>query len=211
MSLVTHLNSIIGISKFIRKGKRVATYRCLAMIAQIVLTGIIFQSRNSGHVPSTPNSLVIMPACCFMDLNSTDSSGILDFGINTTGNASEFISNAIYAAEKSPAFAQYIALIVFLIFSAVIAIVNWLEAQEVQLHHCVRYMNIATSGVMSIVSLAVTIWAYQGYNDLRAGVELKGWYQSDSTNSTTWSFAQIVPLALMASSSITVLTAVTGT
>jgi hypothetical protein len=211
MSLVTHLNSIISISKFIHKGKHVATYRSLAMIAQIVLTGLIFQSRNSSDFPSTPNSLAIMPACCFMDLNSTDPLGVSGLGINTAGNASEFILDAIHTAEKSPAFAQYIVLIVFLIFSAVIAIVNWLEAQEVQLHHCVRYMNIATSGIMSIASLAVTVWAYQGYNDLRAGMELNGWYQSDSTNSTTWTFAQIVPLALMASSSITILTALTGT
>jgi hypothetical protein len=211
MSLVTHLNSIVSISKFIHKGKRVATYRSLAMIAQIVFTGLIFQSRNASHFPSTPNSLAIMPACCFMDSNSTDPLGIPNLGINTAGNASEFILGAIHAAEKSPAFAQYIVLVVFLVFSAIIAIVNWLEAREVQLHHCVRYMNIATSGVMSIASLAVTAWAYQGYNDLRAGMELNGWYQSDSTNSTTWTFAQIIPLALMASSSVTVLIALTGT
>jgi hypothetical protein len=214
MSLTTHLNALIGITKFIHKGRRVASFRGLAILAQIVFTSMIFQSRDSPNFPSQPGSLAIMPACCFMNLNGSDWLGFSDAGsflhqLNTTGNVTDVISTAIHDAGKSPAFSQYIALVVFLAFAALIAVVNWLEAKEVVLHHCVRYLNIGTSGIMSIASLALVVWAFLGYQDLRSGMEVSEWYNSKTTTDT-WSFAQILPLALMASSSITVLMALTG-
>ncbi|PYI19552.1 hypothetical protein BO99DRAFT_458708 [Aspergillus violaceofuscus CBS 115571] len=214
MSFVTHLNTLVSIPTFIHKGKLLALYRCAALIAQVVLISIIFSARNRAAFPVRPSSLAIMPACCLMNMNASDWLGLAEAGefvsrLNSTENntsGTEIFSQA----GQSSAFGQYIALIVFTGFTAVIAGVNWLEAREVDLHRWLRWVKLFVAAAVSVATLALTVWAYQTYNSLRAGMEVEEWYQL-SKETTAWTFAEIVPLALLASTSITLVKALTQT
>lgn len=212
MSFVTHLNTLVSIPTFIHKGKLLALYRCAALITQIVLISMIFSARNRAAFPTRPSSLAIMPACCFMNMNASDWLGLADAGefvthlnsTKTNTSGTEIFSQA----GRSSAFGQYIALIVFMGFTAVIAGVNWLEAREVDLHRWLRWVKLFLAATVSVATLALTVWAYQTYNSLRAGMEIEEWYRLGEEK-TAWTFAEIVPLALLASTSITLVKALT--
>ena len=58
------------------------------------------------------------------------------------------------------------------------------------------------SVIPTSVSLLIVIYAYLQYRGLRAGMEVDQWYRVDLDNDKT--FSQILPLALLAGSSIAV-------
>ena len=79
VDIVTHLKTRISIPDFLYKGKAVAFYRCLGIVVQLILSGIVFSARHSKTWPAKASSISIIPAVCFENMNATNDLGFGDF------------------------------------------------------------------------------------------------------------------------------------
>jgi hypothetical protein len=217
LSGITHLNTLINIPDFIYKGKLVAANRLLAIAVQLVLSGIVLSSRNTKAFPSKPSALGVLPAACFENMNALDSLGLQDFAdlaqnvtgaaTNTTQNATQIWDNIQAATSARSGLSEYLTLIVFTIFALLFLILELLEAllfPQTYLH----WLSISLSVTSEIASVAIAILTTSRYFSLRDGMEIPSWF--DNAGQDKWTYSQIVPMLLLGSSSITLITAVTG-
>lgn len=217
LSAVTHLNTLVSISDFIFKGKLVATNRLIAVITQLVLSGIVLSARQTKSFPSNPNALGVLPAACFENMDAMKGLGFGDFadftsnvtgiGTNRTYNASQIVDNIQNATSSKTGLGEYITLgaftaiaLVFLIIEMISA--HWFESDKP------HWSSIIISGTSLAASAVIVTIAQIRYQKLRSGMEVDAWF--DRGNQEEWTYSQIVPLLLLGSGSITVLKAATG-
>ena len=217
LSGVTHLNTLINISDFIYKGKLVAANRLLAIAFQLVLSGIILSARNTKAFPSKPSALGALPAACFENMNALDSLGLQDFvdlaqnvtgaDTNTTQNATQIWDNIQAATSARSGLGEYITLVVFAMFALLFLGLELLEAlcfPQTYLH----WLSISLSATSELASVVIVWLTTSRYFSLRDGMEIPAWF--DDAGQDKWTYSQIVPMLLLASGSITLITAVTG-
>lgn len=221
MSSAVHLSSLINITDFISKGRRVAISRILPIVLQIVLTGIVFSARNSNHFPHDAQSLAIMPAACFENLDAQNWLGLgdlVDFAGNVTTNTTLAASNATTNGTESLShrisaltgetggLAEYIVLAICVLLTGFTILIEWLVQDRWQKH--VGWGSIAVSIISTIVGTVLTGHTYAHYTSWKTKMETPEFYQTDDAQPLT--FSQILPWALLASGFIPAVNAMAG-
>ena len=218
LSAITHLNAFVSISDFIFKGKSVAINRLIAIVIQLVLSGVVLSARNTEGFPSKPGALGALPVACFENMNAMHSLGLEDFanltqnvtglGLNTTYNASQIVSNIHAATSAGTGLGEYITLIVFTIFALLFLLMEMALAQFFRKPDP-HWSCIVLSFASTIASIVIVSLVHKRYHQLRSEMEIDAWFDSEAQGK--WTYSQIVPLLLLASGSITLVKAITGT
>jgi len=203
MSMITHLNTLINITRFFRKGYLIGSLRFISISATIVYNGILFQSRNTPWFPRDAGSLSILPAACFENKNGSQGLGFHQY-------ISDVTSNKTMAADRlAGGFAQYMILSSFCVFAIVMLGIYSLEP-------CLgfppgqgrRWVSLGLRVLSTIITSMIVSYAVVKYNLLRRNMEVEKWYQVGQTD--TWTVSQLLPYVLLGSSGIAVMKALDG-
>jgi hypothetical protein len=219
LSAITHVNTMISIPDFITKGKTVATYRLIAIFAQLILSGIVLASRLTKTFPSKPSSLAIMPAACFENVNATDGLGFssfVDFAqnvttgstANATANATQIWDNINAATSTQSGLAEYATLMVFVLLAILVIAIDLIELQFEQTFIKIRWFSIVLSALCVMITTGIVWYSVNRYNTLRGGMEIAKWY--NVVEKDTWSLSQIIPLLLLGSGAATLMKSIAG-
>ena len=203
MSMITHLNTLINITQFFRKGYFVGSLRFISISATIVYTGILFQSRNTLWFPRDAGSLSILPAACFENKNGSQGLGFHQY-------ISDVTSNKTMAADRlAGGFSQYMILSSFCVFAIVMLGIYSLEpCLGSPLGQGRRWVSLGLRVLSTIMTSMIVIYAVVKYNQLRSNMEVEKWYQVGQTDA--WTFSQLLPYVLLGSSGIAVMKALDG-
>ena len=202
MSLVTHINTIVNIPNFLFRGWLVGTYRLLAILAMVILSAVLFSARNTSTFPISAGPLSILPAVCFEARNGTSDLGLGDAYGFLSSNHQSFISS-----PKS-GFAQYGVLMGFFAFALVMLALDGMKKMCCSPGPLKHWITWIFRLVPTVVSLLIVIYASTQYSGLRNSMEIDQWFRVDLNDDKT--FSQILPLALLASSTIAVAKAALG-
>ena len=203
MSMITHLNTLINITQFFRKGYFVGLLRFISISATIVYTGILFQSRNTLWFSRDAGSLSILPAACFENKNGSQGLGFHQY-------ISDVTSNKTMAADRlAGGFSQYMILSSFCVFAIVMLGIYSLEPCLVSPPgQGRRWVSLGLRVLSTIMTSMIVIYAVMKYHQLRSNMEVDKWYQVGQTD--TWTFSQLLPYVLLGSSGIAVMKALDG-
>jgi len=203
MSMITHLNTMINITQFFRKGYLVGSLRFISISATMVYTGILFQSRNTPWFPRDAGTLSILPAACFENKNGSQGLGFHQY-------ISDVTSNKTMAADRlAGGFTQYMILSTFCVFAIVMLGIYSLEP-------CLgsppgqgrRWVSLGLRVLSTFITSMIVIYAVVKYTQLRNNMEVEKWYQVGQKD--TWTFSQLLPYVLLGSSGIAVMKALDG-
>ena len=204
MSLVTHINTLVNIPNFICKGWIVGTYRILAIVAMVILSAILFSARNTSTFPVSAGPLSVLPAVCFEARNGTTDLGF--------GDAFDYLNSSMthqnFVSSPKSGFAQYGVLLGFFAFALVMLVLDGLKKMCCEPGPFKHWATWVFRLIPTIVSILIVIYATSQYSGLRSAMEVDQWYRIDLDNDKTVS--QILPMALLASSSIAVAKAFLG-
>ncbi|CAG8959506.1 hypothetical protein HYFRA_00001405 [Hymenoscyphus fraxineus] len=222
LGVVTHLNLLMNITDFLNKGKFVALYRLVGILAQVVLSGFVLKARMSNNFPTTAGPLSIIPAACFENMNSTDILGVSSWSTlahnvttagvasNTTANANQIMDNLTASTTASGGIGEYTTLAAFLIIALASVTSEYLQ-QKLNLTERKRIgmsrASIAFSFMSIIASTVIVVLSFTRYNRLRSEMDIPALYRA--AEEKQWTFSQILPILMMAGSSIAVVKAVT--
>ncbi|KAF4629501.1 hypothetical protein G7Y89_g8651 [Cudoniella acicularis] len=226
MGIITHLNTLISIPDFLYKGKAVAAYRCFGIACQTVISGIVFSARHSKTWPAKAQSLAILPAACFENMNATDGLGFSDFvtfaqnvtagsTANTTANTTQILNNINVITSAEAGMGEYATLVTFMFLALLVLLFDYAEnklgkkdKKHVLIHPIsLRWSTIIFSAISILASSIIIGISYKRYNSLRDGMEIPAWYDAGSEDA--WTYSQILPILLMGSGSIAALKAMT--
>ncbi|MCJ1476032.1 hypothetical protein MMC13_004697 [Lambiella insularis] len=198
MSIVTHLNALINVAKFFPRGYLVAIYRFVAMTASLILTGILFWSRNTRTFPSRAGSLAIMPAACFEGSEKDSNTAFSNAAVVRAMKGPSILD------ERQGSFLQFTALSTLFAAAVGVQVLEYLANRSCRPRLLLRWSCLLLRIAITAVSTGIIIYDTVQYRILRDRMEVPEWYQVEKRND--WTLGQIVPFALLASSSIGVLT-----
>jgi hypothetical protein len=214
LSLVTHLNALVSIPDFFHKNRVMAAFRLVGFVVQIALSNIFLSARNSTQFPYTASSLAILPAACFENMDAIHDLGagdFLDFAQNiTTGsaegkaaNGTQIWDNVVAETSKKSGLGEYVTVMIFLCVTIIVLIVDGLDgiaAHDTKVSKW-KFWFITVSAGISILATCITmIISFVRYTGLRNGMEIDAWYLIGMDRE--WSYAQILQVMLVGSTSI---------
>jgi len=204
LSLVTHLLAFINIQKFLLKdGPATATARCLGLLLTLIFTWLAFKLRDIDGFPTQAGSLSILPATCFEVANGSNPLNSTYF---TTHNATEILLSSGNSGASFEYKYYFGPLAAISILAAIIfpwsCIESWNDYGIWSISFWV-FRIVFTIPAMVIAGLATA-----KYLDLRDTMESSAWYLTSKENQ--YAFAQLVSLALLASTGLGVAKALWG-
>jgi hypothetical protein len=233
LSTVTHMNPLIVIHDYFYKGKAIAGYRIAAIITQYGMTTVALSARNTNSFPSKASSLAIMPAACFENMNASNNFGLDDFystatnitntlsnatsasamNSNSTFNASTTLNEIKAAVAPSQGFAEYIMLVVFLLFAVIFLVAEWWHAEQTQIqkHKIFGWGSIILSAFSITASIIIVGLVIFNYVDLRHGMEVGSWYQRKAAALQPGNYSDFITIFLVTSGSFAAVQAIFGT
>lgn len=213
LSVIIHLTAMINISDFIFRGKKLAFARVAVIVFQLMLTAWVFSARNTSTFPFESNSLAIMPAACFENLNASDDLGLSDLSnlasnvTSNTNGTSGVWDNIQAATSKTKGLPEYVVLVLFILISCFVVLCEWLFAQT-KWDKNIGWGSIIVSIASTTTGILLAVYTFVRYNDLMSAMEVPALYQMAKDQPLTLS--QILPLSLLASTILPVISAVTG-
>jgi hypothetical protein len=204
MSLVTHLLAFINIPKFLLKdGPATAIVRCLGILLTLIFTWLAFKIRDIDGFPTHVGSLSILPATCFETANG---SSPLNSTYFTTHNATEIL----LSSGSSGASFEYKYYFGSLAATSILAAIvfPWSCIESWNDYGFWSFAFWVSRIVFTIPAVAIAYIATEKYFNLRDTMEVNAWYLANKENQ--YAFAQIVSLALLASTGLGVAKALWG-
>lgn len=215
LSVVVHFSSLVMVSDYLYRHTFVSLSRVLAILVQLVLTGILFLARNTAMFPFRPSSLAIMPAACFENTTVVETAGLANFidfvsnvttnatltTTNTTGNGTETLWHNI-SAEVSPVHGlpEYFVLFGTTVAGLITLVYEWHGARKFhdtnnnRPHSHSGWIPIAISIISTVIGFIVAGVVWARYADLTRNMKVNEWYQEVPP---VTSLSQILPLSLL--------------
>ncbi len=217
MSLITHTLVFVNIPSYCGKKKLwIGIARVLAILAILVLTGMLYKARDVAQsFPVDPSSLFIMPASCFVGnqtsvlpdslLHSSSSNGTNLTSIlepSGTGEGSWeyghiFIPVAIFVAAG----------LVFLLLDSIKALETTMKMATAPPHWRMWITLFIRVGITTTLT-AIAIFATVNYYQFKNGFEIDAWYVNNDED--TASLSQVITLTLSTSTLFTALKVISG-
>lgn len=202
MSIVTHLNALINVAKFLPRGYLVASYRFVAMTATLGFAGVLFWSRNTKTFPAKASSLAIMPAACFEGNDEKSNELFVNLSVMYPRGGSSLLD------ERQGNFFQFTTLLALFVAAIGVQVLEYIDSRCHRPRLSLRWSCLLLRLAITAASTGIIVYDTVQYRILRDHMEIPQWYQVENRND--WTLGQVVPFALLASSSIGVLVTLEG-
>ncbi|KAH7076453.1 hypothetical protein BKA63DRAFT_602248 [Paraphoma chrysanthemicola] len=207
LSVITHPNCIVGIQDFIHKGKLIATYRLLAIGTQFFFdadflpNGTYFACNYACSLFHQRQRLSLLGFGDAIDAAQNLTSSLLSSS-NTNStiipfNATSLLHEIEAATSSSDLIWQYIVLVICVALTIIFLLAEWLHTpfKQTPKNAALGLSAMILSGLTLLVSAALAVMLIAQYNNLRNGMEVPSFVQTQKVKPGYAAFVSIFLVA----------------